>query len=279
MARPILAALDGTPGLEHGITSAPRDEARLAEDAIRRGFRTLVAVGGDGTWGNVADAIVRSRLPVRLGLVPAGTGSDFAKSVGIPSADPAACAAILRAGGVRRVDVGRIESKCFLNVAGFGYDVAVIEHSWRVRRLKGRFLYLYCALQQLHRFKGFPVELEIDGRPAGRHDLLMLMIANGRIFGGTFKIAPDAEVQDGQLDASAFHNMSTLRRIGVLGRILKGTHARHTAVSAIRGAHFRLRFSEPPAYETDGDCNRAASAEIEVACLPGAIEILAPPPA
>ena len=84
MARPILAALDGTPGLEHGITSAPKDEARLAEDAIRRGFRTLVAVGGDGTWGNVADAIVRSGLPVRLGLVPAGTGSDFAKSVGIP---------------------------------------------------------------------------------------------------------------------------------------------------------------------------------------------------
>jgi diacylglycerol kinase (ATP) len=277
VAEALLAALDGHPELAHAWTSSPGDESRLAEEAIGRGVRTVVAVGGDGTWGNVADAIVRSGAPVRMGLVPAGTGSDFAKSVGIPPHDLAACAAIIRAGRGRLVDVGRIEQKCFLNVAGFGYDVAVIEHTWRVQRLKGRFLYLYCALQQLHRFRGFPVEIEADGQPWGRHDLLMLMIANGRIFGGTFAIAPDADVGDGALDLSAFHNMTTLRRLGVLLRILRGTHAAHPAVSTLRASRLRLRFAEPPAYETDGDCNRAASAEVEVACLPRALEILVPP--
>src|SRR5258706_6241099 len=188
---PLLQALAGAPGLEHGLTREPGDEARLTADALGRGFRRIVAVGGDGTWSNVGNAILRSGIPASLGLVPGGTGCDLAKSLGIPARDLSACARIILHGHTRRIDVGRIEEdKYFLNIAGFGYDVAVIEDSWSVGYLEGAPLYLYCAIRQLGSFKGFRVEVEADGRPLGRMNLLMLILANARVFGGGFPIPP-----------------------------------------------------------------------------------------
>jgi YegS/Rv2252/BmrU family lipid kinase len=275
---PVLASLAAAGRVEHGLTQGPGDEGRLAEEAVARGFRRIVAVGGDGTWSNVANGILRTGVPAKLGLVPGGTGCDLAKSLGIPPRDIAACARIIRDGHVRAIDVGRIEDKHFLNVAGFGYDVAVIEDSWNVAYLQGAPLYLYCAVRQLHSFRGFFVDLEVDGRPLGRQELLMLILANGRIFGGGFRIAPRAELGDGTLDAAAFANMGLFARMGIMARLLGGTHESAPQVSPVRGRHFRLRFDAPPTYETDGEWNRAKSAEITVETRAGALQVLVPTP-
>jgi diacylglycerol kinase (ATP) len=260
----------------HGLTREPGDEARVTREALDRGFRRIVAVGGDGTWSNVAGAILRSGLPAELGLVPGGTGCDLAKSLRIPPKDLAACAGIVKAGHVRQVDVGRVEDRYFLNVVGFGFDIAVIEDSWTVNWLGGDLLYVYCALRQLARFPGFPVEVSVDGGELRRRDLLMLIIANGLVFGGGFKINPRGSLQDGRLDAAAFGNMPLHRRLAIMGRLLQGTHESSPDVALAGGAHFRLRFPAPPTYETDGEWNRARSAELEVATLPGALRVLAP---
>jgi diacylglycerol kinase (ATP) len=263
-------------GVEHAMTEQAGDEACLVEQAINSGFGTIVAVGGDGTWSNVANSILRSGAPVRLGLIPGGTGCDLIKSLGFPDRDAAACARVVLAGHSRTIDVGRIENKYFLNVAGFGYDTAVIEHSWRVRFLRGELLYLYCALRQIYSFPGFRVEMGTDGQPTSRHDLLMLIIANGHTFGGTFRIAPRARLDDGQLDAMAFSNMGLLERLGTIRRLIKGSHEAARAVSGVSAASFQLRFAAPPAYETDGEWNRAASAELDVTSIPRALRVLAP---
>lgn len=274
---PVLSALavDGEPP-PHALSAAPGEEARLAEKAAGEGFDTVVAVGGDGTWSNVASGLLRAGRGTRLGLVPGGTGSDLAKSLGIPARDVSACARIVRAGHARRIDVGRVEDRFFLNVLGFGYDIAVIEDSWKVRHLRGDLLYLYCALRQVFSFTGFTVELARDDEPPVRQDLLMLIIANARHFGGAFRIAPEARLDDGRLDAVAFSNASPLRRLGLIGRLVAGSHARAREVSFASAASLRLRFGAPPAYETDGEWNRARSAELVVDTLPGAIEVLAP---
>src|SRR5258708_3026032 len=115
---PLLQALAGAPGLEHGLTREPGDEARLTADALGRGSR---------------------------GLGRGGRGCEVGEDLGIPAGDLAACAGIILHGHTRRIDVGRIEDKYFLNIAGFGYDVAVIEDSWSVGYLEGAPLYLYCA--------------------------------------------------------------------------------------------------------------------------------------
>jgi diacylglycerol kinase (ATP) len=277
LVEPVLRAL-ARPGVpvEHALTTRAGEEGALAAQAIEKGFRKIVAVGGDGTWSNVAGGILRSGQPAALGLVPGGTGCDLAKSLGIPPKDVAAQAAIVHDGAPRAIDVGRVEDKHFLNVAGFGYDIAVLENSWRVRWLSGDLLYLYCAIKQLGSFPGFPVEIEADGVPQGRRELLLLVLANGRIFGGGFKIAPGADLADGRLDASVFGNAGFFGRLSMLVGLLRGTHGTVAGVQTYSGRRFRLRFDAPPAYETDGEWNRAAGPEVELELLPGALRVMVP---
>jgi diacylglycerol kinase (ATP) len=262
--------------VEHALTTRAGDEARLTAEAIGTGHETIVAVGGDGTWSNVGNAILASGRRVRLGLVPGGTGCDLAKSLGIPPNDVRGCAAIVAQGRVRSIDVGRIENRHFLNIAGFGYDVAVLEDSWSVAYLEGNLLYLYCALRQLRSFPGFSVEVASDGGPAQPRKLLMLVVANARVFGGGFQIAPGADLADGQLDVVAFGNMGFWARLGIMRRLLAGTHESSASVALTRARALELRFDQPPAYETDGEWNRAASSLVRVESVPAALDVLVP---
>ncbi len=271
----LLAAL-GSSGVGRGVTSQPGDEARLVTEALAQGYRTIVAVGGDGTWGNVANAVLRAGAEATLGFVPAGTGSDFGKSLGIPRDDVAACARIIRAGRCRLVDVGQIEDRYFLNICGFGYDVAVLESSWKVRWLSGDLLYLYCALWQIYSYQGTPLVITADGGPPEEQTSLMLIVANARIFGGMFRIAPQAELDDGLLDGVVFGDMSFGSRLGLMGRLLRGTHLSHPRVTASQASRYGLRFPKPPSYETDGEWRQAKTAYLEVRNIPRALRVLVP---
>ena len=108
-----------------GVTDVRTTEVREGERAVAlraidEGFTTLVAVGGDGTWGNVANAILNSGADVRLALIAAGTGNDFAKTAGAPMRDIPLTAKLATTEGTDvRVDVGKREDQYFLNVAGF----------------------------------------------------------------------------------------------------------------------------------------------------------------
>lgn len=277
LVTPVLSALsEGGSRVEHGLTSRPGEEADLTRQAIERGFRTIVAVGGDGTWSHTAGAIISSRAPVRLGLVPGGTGCDFARSLDIPQRDVLACARIIKRGVTRTLDVGRIEGRHFINIVGFGYDVAVLEDSWNVAYLEGSALYLYCAVKQLGKFPGLKVAIGPDGEPTDFRHLLMLIIANARVFGGGFKIAPRASLEDGKLDAMAFSDVPFLGRLSLMGQLMRGAHVSNPAVQATASAAFRLRFDSPPAYETDGEWNKAASNDLLVETVPRVLTVLAP---
>jgi diacylglycerol kinase (ATP) len=279
LVEPTLAALRRAGPVEHGLTKEAGDEARLTREGLSRGFRLIVAVGGDGTWSNVANAIISSAVPdATLGIVPGGTGCDFGKSLGIPRNDLEGCAQIVRGGHTRTIDVGRIEDRYFLNVAGFGFDIAVIEDSWRVKYLSGDLLYLYCALRQIYGFPGFQVSLSAGGALADRRELLMLIVANARVFGGGFQIAPRADLADGLLDCVSFGNMGLLKRLRLMGLLSKGRHEASPGVSTSQAASFVLRFDTPPAYETDGEWNQARAAELRVESVPGALRIRVPAP-
>ena len=125
-----------------------------------------------------------------MALLATGTGNDFAKTVGAPARDFAATARLAVNGSEMDVDVGRIENKYFLNVSGFGFDIAVLEDIERISWLKGDLLYLYSALRQLFSYGGIEVGIASarKRRESRRH--LMLIVANARNFGGSFRIAP-----------------------------------------------------------------------------------------
>jgi diacylglycerol kinase (ATP) len=257
-------------------TEAREDERAVARRAIDEGFTTLVAVGGDGTWGNVANAIIASRADCRLGLIAAGTGNDFAKTVGAPMRDIPLTARLAVEGPDVRVDAGQIEDQYFLNIAGFGFDIAVLEDVARVRFLRGNALYLYSALRQIVGYGGVDIAIasQAGGHERTRH--LMLVIANAKNFGGAFRIAPGASLSDGKLDAVAIHDSSALRRLSLFAAAVRGTHTNKPGVVIEQAPSFRLTFAAPPAYETDGEYRQARSAEVEVSCVPGALRIVVP---
>ena len=278
-------------------TTAPGEEAALADKAIAGGAKLVVAVGGDGTWSQVADRVVASgRSDVSLGLLASGTGNDFAKSLGLSYGDPGQAVAVLAAGRIRRIDVGRVVSEWrpaprpevasgvawrdtprhFLNLLGFGFDIAVIDASLRARFLRGAVLYKVTALQQLFLYKSPRLRLS-DGRgwsTEGRH--LMLTISNGRIFGGGFPIAPDADLQDGRLDACAIADASPVGRARLFSLAEKGRHVNEKGVALRQDRTFAVRFDQRVRYEVDGDVHQSRTGEVRVDVVPSALSVVVP---
>ena len=118
--------------------------------------------------------------------------------------------------------------------------------------------------------------MAVDGQPGRHEEMLMLVIANARVFGGGFKIAPTADLADGALDAVVFTNMPRRRRFPIMVSLLRGTHGSSPDVRTSRASTFHLRFAGPPAYETDGEWNRAGSSELTIGTRPAALRVLVP---
>lgn len=261
------------------VTRGPGDETKLAQRAVARGAGALIAVGGDGTWSKVAAALLQSEQRPPLALIAAGTGNDFAKTVGAPAHDIARTLALIDAGETRRVDAGRVEGRFFLVCCGFGFDTAVLQRMQSVRGLRGSARYVYAALRELPGYPGFGVSLSsgagFDGPGGGPRRLLLLVIANARHYGGAFKIAPNADLADGLLDAIALAPLKTLARAGLLLSAMSGSHVRSPAVSEYQQPCFDLKFAAQPEYNLDGDLYQARSRILRVECLPRALAVFA----
>ncbi|RMH20813.1 MAG: diacylglycerol kinase family lipid kinase [Gemmatimonadetes bacterium] len=280
------------PEVRCAETLGPGDECRLADEALSSDVDLVVAVGGDGTWGNVADRVVRSgRDDVALGLLAAGTGNDFGRNFALERRSPEEAVRILAEGTVRRVDVGRVLTPAhphgrdaegpvigrhFLNLIGFGFDVAVIEATWGARFLRGELLYKVTSLQQLFGYRGVHLRLAPTDEPVVEGDHLMLTISNGPFFGGSFPIAPAADIADGLLDAVAIADASPLTRMKLFGAAAKGQHVLSPHVHTRRSHEFRVRFAEPPRFELDGDVWVAHTNEVVIEAVQGALPVVCP---
>ncbi|MFL2544591.1 MAG: diacylglycerol/lipid kinase family protein [Longimicrobiales bacterium] len=280
------------PKFDYVVTEKPGQEAALVDQAIQSGFNFIVAVGGDGTWSNVADRILRSGRPDLLfGMLASGTGNDFGRNFQI-AVDKAEEGVLSLAGGkVARVDVGRIVTpgtpvglapdhqpiagRHFLNLVGFGFDVACIETAAEALFLRGELLYKTAALKNILFFPGVDIGLEGEMEPIdGRH--LMVTISNGPFFGGSFPIAPNARLDDALLDVCAIGDAGPLKRIQLFGLAAKGKHVGSSFVTEKTGRAFRATFNQAPKYEVDGEVWRAAGPEVAVEVLPKALNIIAP---
>ncbi len=274
------------PGFEYVVTDQPGQEARLVDQAIERGFNFIIAVGGDGTWGNVADRILCSeRSDLVFGILASGTGNDFGRNFGVAVERPEDGVLALAKGTVRSVDVGRIVSqgtpaggapvagRHFLNLVGFGFDVACIETASKTLFLRGELLYKTAALRNLLFFPGIDIglsgtEVALDGKH------LMLTISNGPFFGGSFPIAPSAKLDDGLLDACVIGNAGPLKRMQLFGLAAKGKHVGSSSVTLKTSNSFTATFCQPPKYEVDGEVWQAAQPEVVVEVVPHALDIM-----
>lgn len=231
-------------------------------------------MGGDGTISRVADALLRGEARCALAVVPAGTGNDFAKTLGVASHTPEEIAKLVATAEPTRIDVAVADGRYFINSCGFGFDASVLAATRRVRFLKGDALYIYSALTQLFTYRGLP--MTIDGSVSeSRQELLMVTVSNGRFLGGAFHIAPGASVLDGELDVCVVQDASLAQRMRLFSAALRGTHGSLSSVRTFRTRSMSLSFDSPPALELDGELRRAGSTEVRIECIPRALEVIA----
>lgn len=267
----------------HGIvdvrlTELPGDEIRLANGAMDHGIETIVAVGGDGTVAQISHAIVARRSGCRLGLVPVGTGNDFAKTIGALGLGFKALAALCAGQSVATVDVCRVDDWYFLNTCGFGIDPAVLAATRNVRWLRGNAVYIWATLGKLFSYGGIKVDVAGSTlKSAVPNPLMMLVVSNGPNLGGAFKIAPGASVCDGLFDVHYFGDARPARRFRLFVAALRGTHAKLPEVKFERRSSLVLRFAEPPEMEIDGELRTANGTEVAITCLAGALNVVAAP--
>jgi YegS/Rv2252/BmrU family lipid kinase len=265
----------------HGITTllettTAGEEALLAQRAIAAGCRIIVAIGGDGTCSQIANAIVDSESDCALAVYPAGTGNDFAKTIGVSHFTADQVANLAARGETTRIDVGSIDGRHFVNSCGFGFDASVLDASNRVKFLKGDAVYIYSALKQLFTYSGLQVSADRLG-PSEAARLLMVTVSIGKFLGGAFKIAPKASVTDGQLDVCFIRNSGVFARVRLFAGALRGAHLTLPSVTSGNVGELTLRFDSPPAIELDGELRVARSRIVHLQCLPRALSVIAAP--
>lgn len=273
--------------VEVEMTRAPRDAERLAREAVRAGVERLVVAGGDGTLGEVASGLLGAGLAgyAEIGVLPLGTGSDYARSLGLPR-DFEAALACIAAGATRRVDAGRARFRtrggeervaCFANVASFGISGLVDEIVGRTTRIFGNgTAFLVGALAAILRYRSERVALRVDGELVHDAELVLATGANGRWFGAGMQVAPQAVLDDGLLDVVVVGALSRPRLLAKLPKIYAGSHLRDPAVRWTRGRV--IEADAPPGrvpLELDGEPLGMLPARLEV--LPGALRVVAPP--
>jgi YegS/Rv2252/BmrU family lipid kinase len=263
---------------EHGISPQvillqQRGQAtQLARAAVDENFDMVVAVGGDGTINEIVCGLVNTDVP--LGIIPAGSGNGLARTFCIPLDIERACWALLK-GRTRQLDVGKLNDRFFLGVAGIGYDALVgklFEEKWGGRR--GLLPYLHTALWGFFRYKVSPIRLRLNGLDM---DLLprLVTIANTRQFGGGAIIAPDAKPDDGLFDICIVHDISFFKALYHWPKLFAGKIDRVPQWEMHRAAAVEIFSQIPVPVHVDGE-PIAESTQLKVSLLPGALHVRFP---
>jgi len=179
-------------------TEKPGHATDLARQAASADDCTgVVSVGGDGTAFEVACGLMNTGVP--MGIIPAGTGNDFIKTVGLPK-KPLDALEFILTHDARPVDVGGLNDRLFLNVCGTGFDVTVLDYTTAAKKYcRGLLPYLIGLIRGIAHYKPVYVRFTVDGHTEER-EVLICSIANGRFFGGGIAICPEASADDGLLD-------------------------------------------------------------------------------
>ena len=246
---------------------------RCAADGVET---TLYACGGDGTLGEVAQALPGNPQLI-LAPVPAGTGNDFVRSL-LPDAKARFSLSSLLSGQVVPLDLLMAGERVCLNIASVGLDAAIAQNMVRFKRLpliKGETAYtlslIYCFFTKMR----YRYRFEIDGAPQPEGDILFAVAANGRYYGGGFMAAPLADWQDGMIDFIQIPALSRLRLLPMIGSYKRGAHLqKYDFIRFVRCRQLRILSDKPVALNRDGEIAPAENPVIKI--LPAAARLLVP---
>ena len=255
------------------FTEHEHQAKQLAESAYQNGERFIVAVGGDGTVNEVASALY-DKPDAIMGILPFGTGNDFAKAVNIPS-EPEAAARVLTDGAAHRMDVGLANGTPFINVAGIGFDVDVLINTekYKKRFHKGMLPYFLGIIKTLLHIKKLPAVITSDGKEQQKN-ILLCAVGNGTHYGGGMAVTPKALTDDGLFDVCVIKNACLPRLLLILPGFIKGRHLKSKLVDYYRASEVKINCARLP-LQLDGEVG-VEHAPVEYKILPQALNMMLP---
>ncbi len=276
-AQDLAAALGQSySGVEVFFTTRDGDARAAASLAVADGCTTLIVAGGDGTLNEavngVADAGALDR--VRFGIIPLGTGNDFATGLGIPAEIDAALETLLQARAIQ-VDLGQVNGRIFLNTSGGGFIAEVsVNVTPQLKTIAGRLAYLIGGAQALLDYE--PVRATVRAEPGDVRiglGVYAFAVCNSRLIAGGRLIAPNAILDDGLLDVCLIEAMSAVEFVALGRRVADGDHVNDPRVRYLQASSIVLEFEREIRFNTDGEVLPAARCEYTV--LPRAATFLA----
>lgn len=253
--------------LEIVLTAGDGDAERAAATAVADGCRTLFIAGGDGTVNEAVNGVgaAGGLEAMTFGILPFGTGNDFATALGIPLEVDAA-ADVLLAGRAIPVDLGEMNGRLFFNTSGGGFVAEVsVAVTPQLKTIAGRLAYLIGGAQSLLEYE--PVRATVAAEPGGERiglGLYAYAVCNSRLIGGGRLIAPHALIDDGLLDLCLIEAMSTLEFVALARKVAAGDHVSDPRVRYLQASHIMLTFDRLVKVNTDGEVLEATSCEYRV---------------
>lgn len=263
-----------SPRVELHETSEAGDASRIAARLAAEGASVIVAAGGDGTVNEVVNGIAQAGATGRtaLGVLPAGTMNVFAAELGLPSSRAEECWRIIENGQRRRVDLWRIQDTRFVQLAGAGMDAAIIRGTtWELKKQFGPLSYIISGMKLLPR--SAPVmTVSAPGQPPVQGTVVL--IGNGRRYGGPFQLFPAAIPGDGLLDVVVMRRHGLREFYAMAKGLLAGRYGVGEEVAYFQADSVRIESEDPLPYEADGELAGAENV-IEVQ-RDGSLEVMVP---
>jgi diacylglycerol kinase (ATP) len=253
------------------LTKGPRDAADIARKALDE-FDVIVAVGGDGTINDILPGMLFSEKP--LGIIPAGSGNDFIKSVGIPT-NAGKAVDLLLTGKAGLIDVGKINGTYFANGVGIGFDAAVNRASYTINHSKrGLFLYFCALLKTLGKYDAVPLKIAIN-HTVFSQDVFLLTVGNGTTVGGGFRLTPRAKVDDGLLDVTLVKPLALPVLLWHLPKVFLGTIGRAKKYATLfTTKELTVEAAGPVPVHVDGEIYGNSETRFKIEVVPKALRVI-----
>jgi diacylglycerol kinase (ATP) len=243
----------------------------LARRAAAENPDAIISVGGDGTHHYVLNGIVGSEIP--LGIIPAGSGNDFAKGLGIPTQARAAAEALL-AGNTRRIDLARAGNTVYACIAGAGFDSVVTRYAnERVRHLRGSWAYAWSILRCLHSYRPEPLKIVTDVQEFSG-EVIFAAVGNNVSYGGGIHLTPRARLDDGLLDVCIVLYLGKLELLRLVPRAYRGEHLGHPRIIYFQARQVSLSTTSRLELFGDGEFMQELPATIEI--VPRVLPVIVP---
>jgi diacylglycerol kinase (ATP) len=269
------------PGAEIMVGSESGDAERAAREARERGVQVLIAAGGDGTLNEVLNGALATAEPVTLGLLPLGTGNDFARALGLPT-DLREALEVVRTGKRRAWDGGRVttgkQQRFMINVSAGGFAGVVNDKlTPELKATWGPLAYFRGMIEALGEMEPYSALVTLDDGAAETLSVLNIVVANATHVAKGIPIAPAADPSDGLLDLVAIRAVPLAKLALLAPRVLAAAHLDHEDVLHLRARHMKITSTPPMTFNTDGEVLGESPVTFEV--VPGAISFLVPEPA